>query len=223
MLLLGSMSLNTNIYSEATFDLILLALLSTPLIYILVIKPFVIARDEALDHINHLAHTDPLTLLPNRRLLLLHLEKCLAGAVRHKAHGAILLMDLDGFKDINDIYGHHAGDKVLIETAKRILAHTRAEDVTGRLGGDEFILSIQHLDTDDQIARDTARSVAEKLVNAIGKPIDFNGEQLNVSASIGIRFLGLEETDTKTVLRDADTAMYQAKKMGRGCAIFFEK
>ena len=110
MLLLGIIPLEVSIYSEAVLDLALLALLSTPLIYIWVINPFVTARDEALDQFNHLAHTDPLTQLPNRRLLSTHLEKFIAGAVRHKVRGAALLMDLDGFKDVNDIHGHDAGD-----------------------------------------------------------------------------------------------------------------
>jgi diguanylate cyclase (GGDEF)-like protein len=223
MLLLGIIPLEVSTYSEAVLDLALLALLSTPLIYIWVINPFVTARDEALDQINHLAHTDPLTQLPNRRFLSIHLEKFIAGTIRHKLRGAVLLMDLDGFKVVNDTYGHHAGDEVLVEIAKRLRSNTRSEDVAGRLGGDEFFILIQHLDADEQIARDSELEVAEKLINVVNKPIDFNGTMLNVSASIGIRLLGFEELDTKTVIREADIAMYRAKQAGRGCAVFFEK
>jgi len=221
MLFLGVVPLGVSIYSEAVLDLVLLALLSTPLIYIWVINPFVTARDEALDQIKHLAHTDSLTQLPNRRLLSIHLEKIIAGAVRHKVRGAALVMDLDGFKDVNDIHGHDAGDAVLVEIAKRLRSNTRSEDVAGRLGGDEFFILVQHLDGDERTARDTALWVAEKLVNVVKKPIDFNGTMLNVGASIGIRLLGFEELDTKTVIREADIAMYRAKQAGKGCAVFF--
>jgi diguanylate cyclase (GGDEF)-like protein len=223
MLFLGVVPLEVSIYSEALLDLVLLGLLSTPLIYIWVINPFVTARDEALDQVNHLAHTDSLTQLPNRRLLSIHLEKLIAGAVRHKIRGAALILDLDGFKDVNDTHGHDAGDEVLIEIAKRLRANTRSEDVAGRLGGDEFFILVQHLDGDERTARDTALWVAEKLVNVVKKPIDFNGTMLNVGASIGIRLLGFEELDTKTVIREADIAMYRAKQAGKGCAVFFEK
>ena len=223
MLFLGFVPLDVSIYSKAALDLVLLALFSTPLIYIWVINPFVVARDEALDQIGHLAHTDPLTQLPNRRLLSIHLEKLIAGTVRHKVRGAVLLMDLDGFKVVNDIHGHDAGDDVLVEIAKRLLSNTRSEDIAGRLGGDEFVILIQQLDADEQKAHNTALWIAEKLLNAINKPIDFNGTTLDVGASIGIRLLGFEELDTKTIIREADIAMYRAKKAGRGCAVFFEK
>lgn len=223
MLLLGTLSIDMDIYSAATIDLISLAFFSTPLIYILVIKPFVVARDNALQHISHLAHTDPLTQLPNRRLLSLHLEKCLAGAARHHVRGAILLLDLDGFKAINDLHGHDAGDKVLVEIARRLKLHTRAEDVIGRIGGDEFIILIQHLALENQAAHDTVYKLAEKLVNAINEPIYFDGHTLNVSASIGIRMLKPEEIDTTSIFRDADAAMYHAKQAGKSRAVFFEE
>ena len=132
-------------------------------------------------------------------------------------------MDLDGFKVVNDTYGHDAGDEVLVEIAKRLRSNTRSEDVADRLGSDEFFILIQHLDADEQIAHNTALKVAEKLIDVVNKPIDFNGTMLNVSASIGIRLLGFEELDAKTVMREADIAMYRAKQAGRGCAVFFEK
>ena len=223
MLFLGSFSLNTNIYSEATLDLALLALLSTPLIYILVIKPFVTARDDALDHISYLAHTDALTQLPNRRLLSAHLEKHLASTIRHKIRGAILLMDLDGFKAINDIHGHDAGDAVLVEISKRLKSNTRTEDIICRLGGDEFVVLIQHINLDEEIAHSTTNQLAKKLVDAISKPIKFNDTLLEVSASIGVRLLDFEEHNTKSVIREADAAMYHAKQEGGGCVSFFEK
>ncbi|NOZ09933.1 MAG: GGDEF domain-containing protein [Gammaproteobacteria bacterium] len=210
-------------YSEATLDTALLVMLSTPAIYIWVIKPFVDIRDEALAQISHLALTDPLTQLANRRLISKHLGKIMAGSARHKDHGAVLLIDLDRFKSVNDSYGHEAGDAMLVETAARLRSIVRSEDVVGRLGGDEFVVLISRLGADDRLARDMALRVAENLINVISKPFDFKGGALRVGASIGIRLLGFEELDTETVMNEADIAMYRAKEAGRGCAVFFEK
>lgn len=222
MLFLGFGPLALSAVSAAVFDLAVLALLSTPLVYLWVIRPFVTARDDALAQINALAHTDPLTQLPNRRLVSLHLEKFIADIVRHQVRGAVLLLDLDGFKAVNDVHGHDAGDQVLIEIAKRLQASTRAEDVAGRLGGDEFVILIHHLDADERLARDIASQVAKKLVSLVKSPIDFNGTPLTVGASIGIRLLGFEAMDTTTAMREADSALYRAKQAGKGRAVFFE-
>jgi diguanylate cyclase (GGDEF)-like protein len=223
MLVLGAIPHEASTYSEAVLDAVLLVVLSTPPIYIWVIKPFVIARDEALAQISHLAHVDPLTQLANRRLLSKHLEKAVAGIVRHKIYGALLLLDLDGFKPINDAHGHDAGDAVLVEIAKRMQSITRSEDIVARLGGDEFVALVSHLDVDERIARDKALRIAKKLIDLVNKPFDFNGKTLHVGASIGIRLLGFEELDTETAIRDTDIAMYRAKQAGKGCAVFFEK
>jgi diguanylate cyclase (GGDEF)-like protein len=223
MLLLGVIPFEVSIFSAAVLNFTLLALLSTPLIYYWAIKPFVTVRNESFDEIHHMAHTDPLTQLPNRRLFSKHLENFIAGTVRHKVHGAVLLMDLDGFKVVNDRYGHDAGDEVLVEIAKRLRSDIRSEDISGRLGGDEFFIFIQHLDVDERTARDTVLWITEKLINMIKKPISFNGQTLSVSVSIGVCLLGFKELDTKIVIRQADTAMYRAKQRGGGCAVFYEK
>ena len=222
MLFLSSIPYELNIASEAAIDIGLLAIMSIPLIYFWVIKPFVTARDEALAQVNHLAHTDPLTSLPNRRMLARHFDKFMAGSVRRKVHGAVLLMDLDGFKLLNDSYGHDAGDEVLVEIAERIMSITRMEDVAARLGGDEFIILISQLDSDEQTARDVAWRIADKLINLVNQPIMFEGKALHVGASIGIRLIGLEELESETAIREADAAMYNAKQAGRGCAVFHE-
>ncbi len=222
MLFLSSLPYELNIASEAAIDIGLLAIMSIPLIYFWVIKPFVTARDEALAQVSHLAHTDPLTNLPNRRMLARHFDKFMAGSMRHKVHGAVLLMDLDGFKLLNDNYGHDAGDEVLVEIADRIMSITRMEDVAARLGGDEFIILISQLDSDEQTARDVAWRIADKLINLVNQPIMFEGKALHVGASIGIRLIGLEELESETAIREADAAMYNAKQAGRGCAVFHE-
>lgn len=209
-------------YSLAVFDVALLAVLITPTLYILVIKPFVDARDEMLAQLNVLASTDPLTQLANRRLLSEHLEKVITGSVRHKDHGAVLLIDLDGFKLVNDSHGHEAGDAVLVEIAKRLRSIARSEEIVGRLGGDEFVVVINRLGADERIAHDRTLRVSEKLIKLINNPIVFNDQTLYVGASIGIRLLGFEKLDTETAISEADIAMYQAKKQG-GCAVLFEK
>lgn len=188
-----------------------------------VIKPFVNARNEALDQLNHLAYVDPLTQLANRRLFSKHLEKAVAGSVRHKDYGAVLLIDLDGFKLINDRHGHEAGDAVLVEIAERLRAIVRAEDIVGRLGGDEFVVLIHRLGADECVAREQVLRIAEKLINSVDTPFDFNGKTLHFGASIGIRLLGFEEPDTETALRESDIAMYRAKQAGGGRATIFEK
>lgn len=225
MLLLRMLPLEEGTYFEAILDTALLSILSTPAIYIWVIKPFVDARDEALAQINHLAHTDPLTQLANRRLVSEHLIKMISSSVRHKDHGAVLLIDLDGFKLVNDSYGHEAGDAVLVEIAERLRSLVRTEDVVGRLvgrlGGDEFVVLIHRLGADEQIERDRTLVVAEKLINSISKPMDYGGKSIHVGASIGIRLLGFEKLDTETVISEADYAMYHAKNAGKGRAAIF--
>ena len=223
MLVLGTIPYEVDTFLEAVIDVTSLVLLSTPPIYIWVIKPFVDARDEAHAQISHLAHVDPLTQLANRRLLSKHLEKVVASIVRHKIWGALLLLDLDGFKPINDAHGHDAGDAVLVEIAKRLQSITRFEDIVGRLGGDEFVVLIHHLDVDERIAHDKVLRIANKLINLVNKPIYFDGKTLHVGASIGIRLLGFDELDTVTAISEADIAMYRAKQAGKGCAVFFEK
>ena len=223
MRLIQSISHGAGPYAVAAFDALLLAVFSIPALYIWVIKPFVDARDKALAQVSHLALTDPVTQLANRRLISTHLEKLIIGSVRHKDYGAVLLIDLDGFKLVNDNYGHEAGDALLVEVAKRIQLIIRSEDVVGRLGGDEFIVLLHRLGGDARLAHDRASRVAETLIKAISNPFYFNNKTLQVGASIGICLLGFEGQDMETAIREADIAMYRAKKAGRGCAVFFEK
>ena len=223
MLVLGAVPHEANAWAEAVIDTVSLLTLSIPAIYWWVIKPFVLAREEALAQVSHLAHIDPLTQLANRRLLLQHLEKAVARTVRHKIVGALLLLDLDRFKPVNDVYGHDAGDAVLVAFATRMLSITRAEDVVARLGGDEFVVLVSYLDDDERLARDKALLVANSLIELASNPFDFDGKTLHVGASIGIRLLDSDYVDPETAISEADSAMYRAKQAGRGCAVFFEK
>lgn len=223
MVMLLVMTHGLSPYVEAMLDTALLSVLAIPAIYIWVIKPFVNARDAALAQMSLLALTDPLTQLANRRLLLQHLEKLISGNIRHKDHGALLLIDLDGFKAVNDQHGHEAGDAVLVEVAKRLQSMVRSEDVVGRLGGDEFIVLLHRLGGDERIAHDKASRVAEILIRTISTPILFNGKTLQVGASIGVRLLGNEVQDPDTAIRESDRAMYRAKDAGGDRTVFFEK
>jgi diguanylate cyclase (GGDEF)-like protein len=223
MFLLQEIPHGVSPYSEAVLDTVLLSGLSIPTIYIWVIKPFVNARDATLAQMSLLALTDPLTQLANRRHVLNHLAKLITANIRHKEHGAVLLIDLDGFKLVNDRNGHEAGDALLIEIAKRAQSVVRSEDIVGRLGGDEFIVLLHRLGRDKQLAHDLALRVAESLINTISGPFVFNGKTLQIGASIGIRILGFVEQDSETVIREADNAMYRAKEAGGGRAVLFEK
>ena len=222
MLALGSIPHEASTLSEAVIDTGVLIIFSIPPIFLWVIRPFVTARDQALAQISHLAHVDPLTQLANRRLMLTHLEKALAAISRHKMYGALLLLDLDEFKPVNDAHGHNAGDALLVEIARRMLSLTRSEDVVARLGGDEFLVLITNLDLDTQRASDKASVVARNLIDLVSNPFDYHGATLRVTASIGIRLLGIDDVDAETAINQADRAMYQAKQAGRACAVLFK-
>lgn len=221
MLILGSGLSQSSPYWNALGDAVLLALFSTPIIYSWIVDPLILTRDQVLAHLEERAHTDPLTELANRRLLATHMERDLAGSIRHKVFGGLLVIDLDDFKCVNDRHGHEAGDRVLVQIARRLESVTRSEDLVARLGGDEFVVLIGRLDADERIARQKALQVADKLIGLITRPIEFNGNTLQVGASIGIRLLGSEELDAETALRDADRAMYDAKGKGKGSATIY--
>ena len=223
MLAFGIFKYEANIYVVAGTDILLLAALSTPLIFFLVVTPFVKARDQAFEQLNYLATTDSLTQLSNRRSIDNQLDNFIASTNRHNFYGAVLLLDLDGFKNINDVYGHGEGDKVLIEVANRLRSRVRLDEVVGRLGGDEFVLLINNLDTNELIARNAALRIAEHLITLLSMPINFNDTKLSIGVSIGVRIFGLDEIDAESVIKDADLAMYRAKESGKGqCVVFGE-
>ena len=221
MLLLSSMELNLNSSEEALFDSVLLVVLSTPLIYLWVIRPYVLARDEAVAKVTYMAFHDPLTQLANRHLIAEHLEKILASIGRHKLYGALLMIDLDDFKPINDNSGHGTGDSILLEVAIRLQANIRSEDIAGRLGGDEFVVILCQLDSDAQTALNGALHIAGRIQAAITQPITLK-ETYRLSASIGLRVLGDDTADIDVLMKEADIAMYRAKQNGKGNTVVFE-
>ena len=167
--------------------------------------------------LDHMAHHDPLTGLPNRMLLYDRLSQARARAERNGTQLAVLFMDLDGFKPINDILGHDAGDAALIEVARRLSGIVRAADTLARVGGDEFVILVDDLrDTAPTAAESAVITVATKCLRAFDAPIVLDGQAQSIGLSIGIA-LGDGQSATDDLLSAADGAMYQAKHNGRGC------
>lgn len=162
-----------------------------------------------------IAFYDPLTALPNRRLLLERLQRALTLTRRNNQHGALLFIDVDNFKQINDEHGHHAGDLLLQEIAGRLSRVVREADTVARIGGDEFVIVLEHLNEEPALARTEARQIAAKALIAMAKPYDLQGLAYQSSGSIGIAMFNATEVDLDMLMRQADDAMYQAKHAGK--------
>jgi len=165
-----------------------------------------IERGEADERLMHMARYDPLTDLPNRLLLSDRLSVALAQSRRTGKRLALMYMDLDRFKNINDVFGHDVGDEVLRAAARRIASCMRAADTVGRQGGDEFIVILPGIDTEQDAVR-----VAEKILAAVFAPLTIDDKDISLGASIGIACFPENGTDAATLLRNADAAMYVAK------------
>jgi diguanylate cyclase (GGDEF)-like protein len=158
----------------------------------------------------HMALHDSLTGLPNRFMMLGRLEQVLTTAQRHGSRLAVLFLDLDGFKPVNDVYGHHIGDRLLKEIGARLRNCIRDNDTVARLGGDEFVITLSDIRETDDVA-----AVAEKILQAIAAPALIDGQEVQVTTSIGIAVYPDSGTDSESLLRAADAAMYEAKAEGR--------
>ena len=177
----------------------------------------------ANNDIEKLAFYDELTDLPNRRLLYERLNHELNIARRYLRAGVLLFLDLDRFRDINNSFGHAAGDVVLIETAKRLQSLLRDTDTAVRLGGDEFVILSSAQDGIDANLTEQAQAIAEKIIQVILEPYFIEGQTLYLSASIGITlYTGIDET-VESLLKRADAAMYQAKAAGRNNYCFYQQ
>lgn len=179
-------------------------------------------RKQAEDAIHQLAFYDPLTHLPNRRLLLDRLSQALASSHRTGHYGALLFLDLDNFKVLNDTRGHDAGDQLLVQTARRIHDNLRAGDTVARLGGDEFLVIIEGLSPAIKDAAIQAREIGEKIREALVKPYILAGREFHCAASFGVTLFFGEEESVETLLKHADLAMYKAKDAGRNTLRFFD-
>ena len=179
-------------------------------------------RKKAEGQIQTLAFYDPLTALPNRRLLLDRLQQALAGSVRRQRQGALLLVDLDNFKDLNDVLGHEQGDLVLQQVAKRLGACIREGDTVARQGADEFVVLLEQLDQSPLEAAMQAEIVGNKVLDALRQPYQVISSELPCTASIGITLFGAQHEDTVEPLKRAELAMYQSKAHGRNTLRFFD-
>ena len=176
---------------------------------------------EAQSQVEYQAHHDFLTKLPNRILLQEHLKQAFRVSKRANLHSVFMYIDLDRFKQINDNYGHDAGDRVLVEIAQRMRDLLREGDMVARIGGDEFAVIAPDLDVDESSAANKALFLAEKILTAVTEPVRFESYSFEVTASIGIKLFPNHVKDELDVIEHADIAMYQAKKMGRNQITFY--
>jgi diguanylate cyclase (GGDEF)-like protein/PAS domain S-box-containing protein len=179
------------------------------------------ASKSAKAELLQLAYFDPLTQLPNRRLLLDRLTQAMAVSNRSGVYGAILFVDLDHFKSINDTRGHETGDIVLVEAARRLRAAVRAGDSVARLGGDEFVVLLEGLGAQALEAATQARVVAEKIITSLAQPYQFKDFEFHCTASVGVD-LFVDTVSASDLLQHADLAMYQSKAAGRNQLRFFD-
>tara|TARA_R110001606_G_scaffold361754_7_gene515227 strand:- start:136188 stop:138398 length:2211 start_codon:yes stop_codon:yes gene_type:complete len=176
---------------------------------------------EAEANIHHMAFFDTLTELPNRALLYDRLRQSLSQAERNTSFGALMMLDLDHFKVINDSLGHPVGDQVLQAVTQRLLHIIREEDTLSRLGGDEFVVLLTDLKKNKNEAIQQATIVAEKILEELNKAFDINHHELQISASIGIVIYPNDAAEISDIIKLADDAMYKAKNLGRNNFQFF--
>jgi diguanylate cyclase (GGDEF)-like protein/PAS domain S-box-containing protein len=180
------------------------------------------ARKAAEDQIKNLAFYDPLTRLPNRRLLIDRLQHAVASSMRNLNNGALLFIDLDNFKNINDTLGHAQGDFLLQHVAERLDACVRDGDTVARLGGDEFVVMLQDLSDSRTDAATQAEVVGEKILASLRQPYLLNGVTHHSSASLGVTLFSGSSDSVEDLLKRADLALYQAKDAGRNTLRFFD-
>jgi diguanylate cyclase (GGDEF)-like protein/PAS domain S-box-containing protein len=165
---------------------------------------------EHQDELEQMAHYDPLTRLPNRILLSDRITQAIARAKRSKKFLAVIYLDLDEFKPVNDTMGHEAGDQLLVDVSARLKECVRADDTVSRLGGDEFVMLLGDLQSVDECTH-----AMRRFLDSLSRPYQINGFEIVLSASIGAAIFPIDEADPETLIRHADQAMYEAKRAGR--------
>lgn len=176
----------------------------------------------AAEEIQHLAFYDPLTRLPNRRLLMDRLKQAFTACVRNRKMGALLFIDLDDFKSLNDSLGHDFGDLLLQQVGQRTEACVREGDTVARLGGDEFVVMLEGLGEDRLMAATQAENVADKILAALRAPYQLSGHRYHNTPSIGVTLFDGKGDGIDELFKQADIAMYQAKRAGRNAMRFFD-
>ena len=186
-------------------------------------------RKRAQEEIKQLAFYDELTGLPNRRLMYDRLERAQAVSAREGTHGALMFIDLDNFKKINDTLGHECGDQLLVQVAARLRDSLRTSDTlsrlsnddAARLGGDEFVVVLDGLGGGQDEAATKAELVAHKVLSTLNRPYDLDEQQVRSTPSIGVALFQGRSEDMTELMRRADVAMYQAKSQGRNAVCFY--
>ena len=180
------------------------------------------AAKAAEEQIESLAFSDLLTGLPNRRMLIIALQRAMIAGEREKRQGALLLVDLDNFRNLNDALGHEKGDLLLKQFAQRLSACLRERETVSRLGGDEFVVLLEQLDQNPLEAAMDAEMAGNKILAALRHPYELDGVEISCGASIGIALFGEQHEDTVEPLKRAELAMYEAKAHGRNTLRFFD-
>jgi diguanylate cyclase (GGDEF)-like protein/PAS domain S-box-containing protein len=180
-------------------------------------------RKQGEKNIEHLAFYDSLTNLPNRRLLMDRLQHALSSNIRNDKYGALLFIDLDNFKSLNDTKGHGVGDLLLIEVAQRLKHCVREEDTVGRLGGDEFVILLDNLSSSNEEASAHAERVSLKVLQALNQPYVLQENEHHSSPSIGVAMFCGNTASADDLLKRADSAMYQSKAAGRNTVRFYDE
>lgn len=213
-----------NMMAGMAFLFMVMVIMSAHRLNQMIIETLTMRHERGLAEamIRHQAFHDDLTDLPNRRMLLNQLKRELARSVRHDYLGAILFLDLDHFKNINDSLGHSVGDELLKQVARRLTQRLRNEDTVARLGGDEFVIILSEIGENTRVASAHAQFFASEIRQLFTEPFQVEGNELHMTASVGILLFPLGESDPGNLLQHADVAMYRAKEGGRDTARFFQ-
>ncbi len=190
---------------------------------VLVVAYDITGRVEAEKQVESLAYFDTLTNLPNRNMLFDRLSMDISRSQRDGTYGALMYIDLDDFKRVNDTMGHSVGDQLLLRLTESMKSQVRQTDTLARLGGDEFTLSMPDLSSEMEVAKTQASELAGRLLSRLSQPINMGSYEFNISASIGVVLYPQRDENAETLLRYADTAMYKAKQGGRNAYLFFEQ
>ena len=179
-------------------------------------------RKENEARIEYLAYYDPLTGLANRKLLADRMQQAVSAAKRSLHYGALLFIDLDGFKPVNDLWGHSVGDQMLVQVSQRLKQSLRAGDTVARIGGDEFVILVQNLGTQREEAAQQVATIADKVLSAFFPPFHLGEHEFHGGASIGVTLFREEDLTLDILIGQADSAMYRAKSEGGNLVRFFD-